>query len=158
MARIHADIDAGRQYSIFEAQLGKQLYQVVARLQYDEQGPEVFESVFGYTVNLDWVTRSYFSEIASQVSGIGNAGENLDFAILDERGQPITGQGTTLPATSRYFPLLFFDPATITVDPPPDLTVRRWEVQVSTPAIPRSPGRRGARTGPCWSRWQRHSR
>jgi signal transduction histidine kinase len=113
-----------------------QLYQVVTRLQYDEQERDVFESAFGYTVNRDWVTRSYFSEIASQVSGIGNTGENLDLAILDERGQPITGQGTRLPATSRYFPLLFVDAASIAVDPPPDLTVRRWEVQVSTARDP----------------------
>lgn len=113
-----------------------QLYQVVTRLQYDEQERDVFESAFGYTVNRDWVTRSYFSEIASQVSGIGNTGENLDLAILEERGQPITGQGTRLPATSRYFPLLFVDAASIAVDPPPDLTVRRWEVQVSTARDP----------------------
>jgi hypothetical protein len=52
-----------------------QLYQVVTRLQYDEQERDVFESAFGYTVNRDWVTRSYFSEIASQVSGIGNGRE-----------------------------------------------------------------------------------
>lgn len=136
LARIQKDIDAGRQYSIFEATLGGQLYQVVTRLQYDEQGPDVFESAFGYTVNLDWVTKSYFSEIAAQVSGIGNTGENLDLAILDQQGQSIAGQATRLPATSRYFPLLFFDPATIIVDPPADLTVRRWEVQVSTARDP----------------------
>ena len=49
--------------------------------------------MFGYTVNLDWVTRSYFSEIVvAGVRALAARGENLDFAVLDERGQPITGQ------------------------------------------------------------------
>jgi signal transduction histidine kinase len=135
IARIQADIDAGRQYSIFETELAGQAYQVVTRLQYDEQG-DGFESAFGYTVNLDWVTRSYFSEIVAQVSGIGNAGQTLDLAVLDGRGRAITGTTSDLPATSRSFPLLFFDPATIAVDPPPDLKVRKWEVQVSAARDP----------------------
>lgn len=135
MARIQADIDAGRQYSIFEIELAGHPYQVVTRLQYDEPG-DAFESAFGYTVNLDWATGSYFSEIVAQVSGIANAGQTLDLAVLDEQGRTITGNTSNLPATSRSFPLLFFDPATVTVDPPPDLAVRRWEVQVSAARDP----------------------
>lgn len=133
--RIQTDLDAGRQYSIFETEFAGHPYQVVTRLQYDEEG-DGFESGFGYTVNLDWAVGSYFSEIVAQVSGIGNAGQTLDLAVLDETGQTITGNTSNLPATSRSFPLLFFDPATITVDPPPDLDVRRWEVQVSAARDP----------------------
>lgn len=136
LARTSVDIEAGRQYSIFEMNLSGHPYQVVTRLQYDGHPPDGFVGAFGYTVNLDWVTQSYFSEIAAQVSGIVDAGETLDLAILDERGHAAAGRATSLPATSRTFPLLFFDPATIAVDPPPDLMIRQWEAQVSTARDP----------------------
>ena len=136
MTRTTSDIDAGRQYSIFETRLGGHLYQVVARLQYDALAPHGFVGACGYTVNLDLGDASFFSEIAAQVSGFGDAGENLDLAILGERGRAAAGHATTLPATSRACPLLFFDPATIAVAPPPDLTIRQWAVQVSTARDP----------------------
>lgn len=134
--RIRQDIVAMRPYSIFETTLGGQPYQVITRLHYNEEMPQGFESAFGYTVNLDWVTKSYFSEIASQVSGIVNAGGNMDLAILDGDGRAVAGDVTSLPAASRLFPLLFFDPATTAVDPPADLTVHNWRVQVSTARDP----------------------
>lgn len=136
LARTSVDIAAGRQYSIFETVLSGHIYQVVTRLQYDGQPPDGFVGAFGYTVNLDWVSRSYFSEIAAQVAGIVDAGDTLDLAILDEQGHPAVGRATTLPATSRTFPLLFFDPATIAVDPPPDITIRQWAAQVSSARDP----------------------
>lgn len=129
--RIQNDAAAGRRYSIFETRLGNEPYQIVARLQY--QGPyrEQLENIFGYTVNLDWAARSYFAEITAQVGRIGNSGIQLDLAVLDERDRLITGTGGAAPATVRQFPLLFFDPATVILDPPPDLDLRNWKVRVS---------------------------
>ena len=80
VTRTTSDIDAGRQYSIFETRLGGHLYQVVARLQYDALAPHGFVGACGYTVNLDLGDASFFSEIAAQVSGFGDAGYTPDWA------------------------------------------------------------------------------
>lgn len=129
--RIQRDARAGRRYSIFETRLGDERYQVVARLQY--QGPfrENLENVFGYTVNLDWAERSYFAEITAEVERIDRSGVELHLAVFDEKGHLITGSNGTAPTTLRQFPLLFFDPATVILDPPPDLDFRNWTVRVS---------------------------
>lgn len=129
--RIQDDVAAGRRYSIFETTLGNERYQIVARLQY--QGPyrERLENVFGYTVNLDWASRSYFAEITAQVARIGNSGIQLNLAVLDERERLITGSAGAAPTTVRPFPLLFFDPTTVVLDPPRDLDLRTWTVRVS---------------------------
>jgi len=129
--RIERDARAGRRYSIFETRLGDERYQVVARLQY--QGPfrENLETVFGYTVNLDWAERSYFAEITAQVERIDRSGIDLHLAVFDEQAHLITGSSGSAPATRRQFPLLFFDPATVILDPPPDLDLRNWTVRVS---------------------------
>ena len=129
--RIQRDARAGRRYSIFETRLGNERYQVVARLQY--QGPfrENIENVFGYTVNLDWAERSYFAEITAQVERIDRSGIDLHLAVFDEKAHLITGSSGSAAATLRQFPLLFFDPATVILDPPPDLDLRNWTVRVS---------------------------
>jgi len=129
--RIQRDASAGRRYSIFETRLGGERYQVVARLQY--QGPfrENLDNVFGYTVNLDWAERSYFAEITTQVERIDRSGVELHLAVLDEEEHLITGSRGAAPATLRQFPLLFFDPATVLLDPPADLDLRNWTVRVS---------------------------
>ena len=129
--RIERDARAGRRYSIFETRLGDERYQVVARLQY--QGPfrENLKNVFGYTVNLDWTARSYFDEITAQVERIDRKGIELHLAVFDEKAHLIAGSSGSAPATLRQFPLLFFDPATVILDPPPDLNLRNWTVRVS---------------------------
>jgi signal transduction histidine kinase len=133
-ARIRDDAAALRRYSVFEMLIGSEPYQIVARLQYREPLREELENVFGYTVNLAWVRRSYFAEITSQVSRIGNGGINLDMAVLDERDGVVTGSHARPSATVRQFPLLFFDPSLIVLDPPADLAVRTWKVRVSAAA------------------------
>ncbi|MPZ17324.1 MAG: GHKL domain-containing protein [Luteitalea sp.] len=130
--RIRQDAKVGRRYSVFDVTLARERYQVVARLQYDEPFRERLESIFGYTVNLRWVRRSYFSEITAEVARIGNRGVDLDLAVLDEHGSLIAGSANAVPATRRSFPLLFFDPTTSAVDPPADLAVRTWQVRVSS--------------------------
>ena len=125
------DASAGRRYSIFETRLGHERYQVVARLQYRGPYRENLDNVFGYTVNLDWAERSYFAEITAQVGRIDRSGIELHLAVLDEQAHLITGTSGAAPATVRQFPLLFFDPATVLLDPPPDLDLRHWTVRVS---------------------------
>ena len=129
--RIQHDATAGRRYSIFETRLGNERYQVIARLQY--QGPyrEDLANMLGYTVNLDWAERSYFAEITAQVERIDRSGIDLHLAVLDEQDHLIAGTSGAAPAALRQFPLMFFDPATVILDPPPDLDLRNWTVRVS---------------------------
>ena len=66
----------------------------------------------------------YFNDILQQVAQIaGNASATV-YAVIDERGLRVAGtldpSGQQAIAT-RAFPLLFFDPTLIAVDPPDDL-------------------------------------
>jgi signal transduction histidine kinase len=131
IARIRRDAAALRRYSLFDTVIGGEPYQIVARLQYREPSREQLENVFGYTVNLAWVKRSYFAEITSQVSRISNSGVDLEMAVLDDHNGVVTGNSTGQSATLRPFPLLFFDPSLTLLDPPDDLGVRTWKVRVS---------------------------
>lgn len=143
LARIQHDVAAGRRYSIFETTLGGEPYQIVARLQYEGEFRETLQSVFAYTVNLDWVRRSYFAEITNQVTQI--RGGDVSLAVLDDRAHLISGRRTGAAAAFRRFPLLFFDPSLVLLDPPLDLAVRHWRVEVSAGSDPTLMWATGAR-------------
>ncbi len=134
--RIRKDIKAGHQYSTFETSLGGDRYQIVARIQYGDDGARSAAHVFGYTVNLAWAAESYFPAITRQVARIGALESDVDLAVLDESGSVITGRSGDQPATLRPFLLLYFDPQTVLLDPPGDLPVRTWNVAVSTARHP----------------------
>ncbi|MGH9162393.1 MAG: sensor histidine kinase, partial [Vicinamibacteraceae bacterium] len=129
--RIGQDAATGRRYSVFDATLAGEPYQIVARLQYDEPFRERPESISGYTVNLRWARQSYFSEITAEVARIGNGGLDLDLAVFDEHGRLVAGSAGAVSGTPQPFPLLFFDLASSIVVPPADLAVRTWQVRVS---------------------------
>ena len=133
MARVTRDIEARRRYSIFETTLAGHRFQVVARLLYTDSLRQHPDSVFGFVVNLDWVRRWYFSEITEQVAGIDESDVHLDFAVLDEDLVPVEGALNAVrgPVAERSFPLAFFDPSLVTLDPPKDLARHLWSVRVS---------------------------
>lgn len=133
--RIRRDITAGNQYSTFETTLGGVRYQIVARIEFGD-GSRRPPEVFGYTVNLAWAAESYFPAITRQVARIGALESDVDLAVLDESGSVVTGRSGDQPATLRPFPLLYFDPQTVLLDPPGDLPVRTWTVAVSTARHP----------------------
>jgi len=134
--RIQADIDQGLTYSVFETELLGHRYQVVSRLQYNDPDRTAFDSALGYIVNLEWVATSYFGEIASQVSAIGDSRKLLRLSVSDDQGQSVTGTPTGSPMVARTFPLLFFDPSSVSLGMPPDLPVRTWRVLASPAGNP----------------------
>ena len=85
-------------------------------------------------MNLPWVREHYFSEVARQVARISGTDDRLTLAILDAAGQRVVG-----PAADRrsggvlteQFPMTFFDPAAVDIDPPPDLRREQWLVEVN---------------------------
>jgi signal transduction histidine kinase len=127
-----AAFGAGRfRYVTFDMTLGGQPYQIVARLAYDDPLQETLHSVIGFTVNLEWVRRSYFPDILSQVAPIATRGKNLDIAVLDDKGQRIWGRESGGAGLVRDFPLLFLDPSVSMVALGSDPAVRTWTIRTS---------------------------
>ena len=90
-------------------------------------------------VNLEWARDHYFSDILNQVAPIAGSAGATSFAIIDDQSRRIAG--TLEPAShqnvaSRVFPVLFFDPTVLAIDPPADLTQRSWTISASAAADP----------------------
>jgi two-component system phosphate regulon sensor histidine kinase PhoR len=137
--RVEADIAHRRRYSVFDTSIGGVTYQVVALLTYEGSTRERLDRVFGVAINLEWARDHYFNDILHQVAQIAGNANATAFAVLDERGRRVAG--TLDPSrqeaiASRAFPLLFFDPTLIAVDPPVDLTQRSWIVATSAAGDP----------------------
>jgi signal transduction histidine kinase len=139
VARIGRDGAHGRRFSVFQLNVEGVPYQVVARLLYRDQFREQLDGVFGFMVNMPWVRRHYFPELTGQVARIGATASGFALAVIDEQGtavartQNVTREG---PTSVRVFPLIFFDPLLVALDPPADLPVGNWAVRVSAAADP----------------------
>ncbi len=118
-------------YATFDMTLGGQPYQVVARLVYADSLQERLDSVIGFTVNLEWVRRSYFSDILSQVAPIATRGNALDIAVFDDNGKRIWGREGARQALVREFPLMFLDPSVSMVALGSNPAVTTWTIRAS---------------------------
>jgi signal transduction histidine kinase len=139
IARITADAAHARRFSVFQLQLGGLAYQVISRLIYRDQFREHLDGVFGFMVNIPWVRRYYFPELTNQVARIGAAGSGLALAVVDEKGEAVARTQDVAheePRSVRPFPVIFFDPLLVALDPPADLPTTQWAVQVSSAADP----------------------
>jgi signal transduction histidine kinase len=148
--RITLDTQQGRRFSAFTLPISGSDYQVVASISYGEPTRQRPLSVIGFVVNLRWVREHYFSELAGQVSAIEGSDRSVRFAILDDRGQAVVGTpvpaGSDTPAATRLFPVAFFDPTAVAVDPPADLGLLWWTAVAATADDPTlAAARRGAR-------------
>ena len=138
LKRIAQDAALGRRYSAFETAIGGVRYQVVARLLYRDALRERLEGVFGFTVNLAWVRRHYFPDVARQVARIGDLKEALPLAVIDAAGNDVAGAAAEAlrpPIARRSFPLAFFDPFAMTLDLP-DLPHESWEAAAGAGSDP----------------------
>jgi signal transduction histidine kinase len=139
VARIGADAAYGRRFSIFRLPIGGVPHQLIVRLLYHDQFRDKLEGVFGFTVDMPWVREHYFLELTGQVARIGGTGSGLALAIVDGEGKgvarttPSTEQG---PTSRRLFPVMFFDPLLVVLDPPGDVEWDQWSVEVSAAADP----------------------
>jgi two-component system phosphate regulon sensor histidine kinase PhoR len=137
--RVESDIAARRRYSVFDTSIGGAPYQVVALLAYEGAARERLDRVFGVAVNLEWARDHYFNDILQQVAQIAGNASATSFAIVDEHGRRVAGSlepGSRETVATRAFPVLFFDPTLVAVDPPADLTERSWTVATSVAGDP----------------------
>ena len=137
--RIEFDIAKRRRYSVFETSIGGAPYQVVALLTYEGITRERLDRVFGTAVNLTWARSHYFNDILQQVAQIAGNASAASYAVRDDRGRRVAGTldpSVQQATATRVFPLLFFDPTIIAVDPPADLTQRSWTVATSVAGDP----------------------
>jgi two-component system phosphate regulon sensor histidine kinase PhoR len=132
--RVETDIAAGRRYSVFDTSIQGVPYQIVAVLNYEGTTRERLDRAFGVAVNLEWARTHYFNGIVQQVAQIAGNTSAVSFAVLDEQGRRVAG---TLDLAAREnvatlkFPVLFFDPRIVAVNPPADLRQRAWMVAAS---------------------------
>jgi len=150
LERIDADAQQGRRFSAFSRKIGDDEYQVAAAIFYDDARRERAVSVLGYVVNLRWAREHYFGELASQVAAIESGDRSVRFAIVDDNQHPVIGtfvaDPSDTPSAVRTFPVAFFDPAAVAVDPPPDLGLVWWTAEATTKDEPTlAAAERGAR-------------
>jgi len=139
VARIGADAAYGRRFSIFQLPIGGVPHQVIVRLLYHDQFRDQLEGVFGFTVDMTWVRKHYFPELTGQVARIGGTGSGLALAVVDADGKGVaqtTASTQEGPTSRRTFPMMFFDPLLVVLDPPGDLRWDQWAVRVSAAADP----------------------
>ncbi len=137
--RVELDIARRRRYSVFDTSIGGVRYQIVALLAYEGTTRERLDRVFGIAVNLQWARNHYFNDILQQVAQIVGNSSATSYAVIDERGRRVAGtlDPSAQEATAtRAFPVLFFDPTLIAVDPPADLTQQSWTVATSAAGDP----------------------
>ena len=106
---------------------------------YEGTTRERLDRVFGVAVNLDWARDHYFNDILQQVAQIAGSTSATPFAVIDEQGRRVAGTlepGSRQAAATRVFPVVFFDPTLIAVDPPADLTQRTWTIAASAAGDP----------------------
>jgi signal transduction histidine kinase len=137
--RVGSDIAARRRYSIFDTPIDGVPHQVVALLVYEGVTRQRLDRVFGVAVNLEWARNNYFNDILQQVAQIPGNASVTSFAVIDEHGRRVAGtldpfSGQTI--ATRTFPVLFFDPTLVAVNPPGDLAQRSWKVAATASGDP----------------------
>jgi signal transduction histidine kinase len=133
-ARVMRDGAQGRRNSVFDMDVAGSAYQVVAILSYADALHAKPAAILGFMVNLQWARENYFKDLIGQVARIEGNGRDLRFTVLDERGDPVVGStrdAATALAARRVFPMAFFDPLVVAIDPPQDLHVRSWTAIVT---------------------------
>jgi signal transduction histidine kinase len=120
--------------AVFETRIGDETYQVVARLRYGGPSDTSLQSLIGFTVNINWVRRNYFSELTSQLSRILAGQTNTYLSVLDEhnlvvatnRPAGLPQRGSPPSVHEERFPLLFFEPTFKATAPDGALPERYW--------------------------------
>lgn len=130
--RIAADARYQHRYSIFDTRIGDATYQVIARLRYEDPYRLQPSSVFGVMVNLEWVKKQYFPQLAREVEQVAGRDAGVTLAIVsgvatEEVGASSRGEDSA--RGQHAFSVTFFDPLSVPLNAPPDLTIEKWIAQ-----------------------------
>jgi signal transduction histidine kinase len=134
LERIAVDMRARKPLSAFTRSLNGAMCQVVAVVAYADNAKTRVAGVVGFVVNLDWVRRSYFQDLTTQIGQIRGSDPGLRLAVMDAAGvvrAGVSAADTRPPSSSRRFPLLFLDPTMIDLDRPVDLSTEWWVASAS---------------------------
>jgi signal transduction histidine kinase len=149
--RIAKDSAQSRRFSVFDLDVNGSPHQIVALVSYADSLRERPASVLGFMVNLEWVRHEYFKALTAQLSRMADSEGAIELTVLDDGKQPVAGpemNSGRLPAGQRTFPLAFFDPLIVSVDPPPDLHVASY---VAIANAEHDPTLLAARRGASWA-------
>lgn len=132
--RIAEQATSGRRFVAFESPIEGSSYQVVARLLYRDVFRQHLDTVFGFTVNLDWARRHYFPALVDEMVAARRGADGVAIAIADQTGETVAGdrQASGEPASERTFPVMFFNPLIVAADPPGRLERRWWTIRAVT--------------------------
>jgi signal transduction histidine kinase len=148
VARVLEDASQGRRFSAFTMPIDGATYQVSAVISYADPVDGRPETIVGSLVNLPWARAHYFADLAAQVASIEGTDRSVRFTILDEQGQTVVGGDVAKdgPSSRRSFPVAFFDPEAVAVDPPVGLQIEWWSAIATTGDDPTlAAAERGAR-------------
>lgn len=99
--------------SVISEPLGDAPHQIVIQLFYADEYRQRLSIVVGFTVDLDWIRREYFTDLVDEIWHIGHGrNSGLELSIADAQGKPIAGsavQGNGSLVQRRAFRLLFVD-------------------------------------------------
>jgi signal transduction histidine kinase len=148
LSHVRKDASQGRRFSAFTMPIEGADYQVSAVISYGDPVGGLPATITGSLVNLPWARAHYFADLAAQVASIEGTDGSVRFTILDEEertvvGGPVAGNA---PASRRMFPVAFFDPEAVAVDPPVGLQMQWWTAIATTGGDPTlAAAERGAR-------------
>jgi signal transduction histidine kinase len=127
LARVNQDCAEGRRFSVFDLDADGP-YQVVAFVSYRDRLREQPAAVLGFMVDLKWTREHYFSDLVAQVARIEGNDNAIEFSVIDDTDRTVVGNADRDQASGHRlsFPLAFFDPLIVAVNPPPDLHVKSW--------------------------------
>jgi len=139
VSRLEYEARRGSRTAVFQTTIGADVYQVIARLLYQDEVRAALNGAFGFTVNLSWVRRHYLPEMARQVAQIAGMADELTVQVRDEDGQglvAIGGRPVTGSVKSRQLPLLFVDPLLSPPGPPNASHPSHFTIEVGIKADP----------------------
>jgi signal transduction histidine kinase len=144
VSRFEHEAARGSRTAVFHTTIGRDVYQVIARLLYEDEVRGSLNGVFGFTVNLSWAQQHYLPDMARQVAQIAGMADELTVQVRDEDGRDlVTIGGAPVPGSlkSRQLSLLFADP--LLSGPGPAKTSHRSHITIQV-GIKADPGRQAA--------------
>ena len=125
-----------RQISVIADSLGEVPHQIVFQLFYADDFRQELAVVVGFTVDLHWIRRNYFTDLVDEIGHIGrDRSTGLDLAITDTSGAWIAGAPVKSQSNlvqRRAFDLVFVD-AEANSRASRDFSAEIWNVVVGRP-------------------------